>query len=142
MPILLNVKKLYSNSQLPSKATNQAACYDLYGHSRTLGLNKPYVEYGTGIAIALQPGFCALVYCRSSISNIGATLANCVGVIDSDYRGEIKLRFYSGPSEYPYELGDRIGQMMVIEVPEIALVSVSELETTERGSGAYGSTGA
>jgi len=66
------------------------------------------------------------------------SLANSVGVVDSDYRGEISLRFYGRPN---YGLGDRIGQLIIVPYPKVELIEVKELSTTERGDGGFGSTG-
>ena len=98
----------------------------------------------TGIAIALpSPDYVALVLARSGLGiKHGVIPSNCVGVIDSDYRGEIMVGLYnSGESEYTIQPGDRIAQMMVVPVIQAQLRMVDELDETERGAGGFGSTG-
>ncbi|MBR5571915.1 MAG: dUTP diphosphatase [Oscillospiraceae bacterium] len=98
----------------------------------------------TGIAIAL-PGadYVALICARSGLaSKFGITMANGVGVIDSDYRGELKVAlFNSSDTDYTIHDGDRIAQLMVLPVVQPTLQMVEELDETERGEGGFGSTG-
>jgi dUTP pyrophosphatase len=98
----------------------------------------------TGIAIALpSPAYVALVFARSgrAVRN-GITLSNSVGVIDSDYRGEIKVGLVNLSAEpYTVSPGDRIAQLAVLPVVQAETVLVSELDETERGAGGFGSTG-
>lgn len=98
-----------------------------------------YKEYDTGIAVEIPEGHVGLVFPRSSISKTEATLANSVGVVDSNYRGSIKLRFYC--DHCPYEIGDRVGQLIIMPYPQIEFEEVEELSDTERGSGGFGSSG-
>lgn len=98
----------------------------------------------TGIAIALpDPGYVALVFARSGLGiKKGVCLANGVGVIDSDYRGEIGVGLVNLSGEsYTVQPGDRIAQLMVVPVVQPALSFVDELDETERGRGGFGSTG-
>src|SRR5699024_1990065 len=98
----------------------------------------------TGIAIALpSPDYVALVLARSGPGiKHGVIPSNCVGVIDSDYRGAIMVEPHnSGESEYTIQPGDRIAQMMVVPVIQAQLRMVDELDETERGAGGFGSTG-
>ena len=139
--------KLTSNAISPRKATSGAAGFDLSAASITKVYNIAngslrYVEYGTGIAIELPPGYCALAMPRSSISNTSLTLSNSVGLIDTDYRGEITFRFrcdYSTITEYG--IGDRIGQLLILPSLDVKMTQAPKLSDTERGSGSYGSTG-
>ncbi len=98
----------------------------------------------TGIAIAL-PGaeYVALICARSGLaSKFGITMANGVGVIDSDYRGELKVALHnSSDMDYTICDGDRIAQLMVLPVVQPALQLVDQLDETERGEGGFGSTG-
>ena len=98
---------------------------------------------GTGFAIALEPGHAALIYARSGLGiNHGVIPANCVGVVDSDYRGEVIVGL-KNTSDKPFIVkdGDRIAQMVVTrcELPEIVVSEV--LGETRRGDGGFGSTG-
>ena len=98
----------------------------------------------TGIAIALpSPEYVALIFARSGLGiRHGVIPGNCVGVIDSDYRGEIMVGLYnSGESEYTVHPGDRIAQMMIVPVVQAQVRLVEELDGTARGAGGFGSTG-
>lgn len=98
----------------------------------------------TGLAIALPSAdYVALVYARSGLGiKHGIAPANCVGVIDSDYRGEIKVGLQnSGSEDYTVQPGDRIAQLMIAPVLQAQLTLVDELDDTQRGAGGFGSTG-
>lgn len=98
----------------------------------------------TGLAIALPSAdYVALVYARSGLGiKHGIAPANCVGVIDSDYRGEIKVGLQnSGSEDYTVQPGDRIAQLMIAPVLQARLTLVDELDDTQRGAGGFGSTG-
>lgn len=99
----------------------------------------------TGIAIALPDAHCvALVYARSGLAiKHGITMANCVGVIDSDYRGEIKVGVINlGDEDYTVKPGERIAQLVFAPIFVAQLHEVESLDQTQRGSGGFGSTGA
>ena len=99
----------------------------------------------TGIAIALpDPGYVALIFARSGLGiKHGIAPANCVGVIDSDYRGEIMVGLQnSGDADYTIQPADRIAQMMITPVLQANVELVEELDDTARGVGGFGSTGA
>ena len=105
---------------------------------------RALVSIPTGIAIALPSAeYVALVFARSGLGiKHGVVPGNCVGVIDSDYRGEIMVGLYnSGESEYTVQPGDRIAQLMVTPVVQADVELVDELDETERGAGGFGSTG-
>ena len=98
----------------------------------------------TGIAIALpDPGYVALIFARSGLGiKHGIAPANCVGVIDSDYRGEIMVGLQnSGDADYTVQPADRIAQMMITPVVQAQVELVDELDDTDRGAGGFGSTG-
>ena len=98
----------------------------------------------TGIAIALpDPGYVALVFARSGLGiKHGIAPANCVGVIDSDYRGEIMVGLQnSGKEDYTIQPGDRIAQLMITPVIQAQVTMVDQLDDTARGAGGFGSTG-
>ncbi len=98
----------------------------------------------TGIAIALpSPDYVALIFARSGLAvRHGIIPGNCVGVIDSDYRGEIRVGLYnSGDADFTVQPGDRIAQMAVVPVVQAELVQADALDETERGGGGFGSTG-
>lgn len=136
----LKIKKLSSQSIIPSYAKKDDAGMDL----TCISLNKhhDYYEYGTGLAFEIPSGYVGLVFPRSSISKTDHFLRNSVGVIDSGYRGEVKLRM-SVPSfgQKRYELGDKIAQLVIIKLPWVDIEEVDDLSSSERGSGGFGSTG-
>ncbi len=137
----IHFKTLSPNAMMPRRGSAGAAGFDLTATSVS---RTGYVfECGTGIAVEIPPGYVGLIFPRSGIYKTGMALANSVGVIDSDYRGEITFKFYvEWPNQLaPYDIGDRIGQLIIMPIPEVEYVEVSELTTTERGSGGYGSTG-
>jgi dUTP pyrophosphatase len=106
--------------------------------------NELYIEYGTNLALEIPEGYAGFLMPRSSISNYHLVLANSVGLIDSNYRGEIKLRFKKTlyrPHINMYNIGDRVGQLLIIPVPRVKLVEVDSLGETDRGTGGFGSSG-
>lgn len=138
--------KIGTDIPLPRFATAGAACMDLCAcvdEAVTLNAGERRLV-PTGIAIALpSPEYVALVFARSGLGiRKGVCLSNGVGVIDSDYRGEIGVGLVNlGQSEYTVRPGDRIAQLMVTPVVQPTVVQVSELDDTDRGAGGFGSTG-
>ena len=139
--------KIGSDIPLPYYATPGSAAMDLHAC-----LDGPVVipaggrsVIPTGIAIALpSPDYVALVFARSGLGiKHGVAPANCVGVIDSDYRGELLVGLQnSGASDFTIQPGDRIAQLMVTPVVQATIQMVDELDETQRGAGGFGSTGA
>ena len=101
---------------------------------------KPYLEYRTGLSFEIPEGHVGLLFPRSSISKTTLSLANSVGVVDSNFRGEVTFRF-KGTSHKMYNKGDRIGQIIIIPIPTIEFEEVEELSETVRGDQGYGSSG-
>ena len=137
--ITLKFKVLDENVKEPTRGTPGAAAYDLY--ATRCNLSDRFVEYGTGLSIEIPPGYVGVLAARSSVSNVGMWLCGGVGILDSDYRGEIRARFYRGPGSDIYEIGERVCQLMIIPIAEVSLERVDELSTTERGEGGFGSSG-
>jgi dUTP pyrophosphatase len=139
----IKFKKLNPNASIPTKAHEHDAGFDLTCVSGTL--EYPNIVYGTGLAIQIPEGHVGLVFPRSSISKKDLILSNSVGVIDCGYTGEIMFKFKRtlvGDSlANIYEIGDRIGHLVIMPIPKIEFEEVLELEQTERGQGGYGSTG-
>lgn len=139
----VKIKRLYDNAVLPTKAHSSDAGWDLYAHSRSLD-NKNIV-YGTGVAFEIPENYVGLLFPRSSNAKTDLLLSNSVGVLDSGYRGEVLFKFkevYNHSWETTaYEIGDRIGQLIIIPYPEVEFIEVSELSETDRGCGGYGSSG-
>jgi len=103
---------------------------------------ESYIEYGTGLAFEIPEGYVGLIFPRSSISKVALTLTNCVGVIDSGYRGEVRFRFkrtLDGAGEYVE--GDKVGQLIILPFPQVQLQEAQELSDSSRGVGGFGSTG-
>ena len=142
---VLQLMRIKPEARLPERKTAGSVGYDLSAcldDEITIEPGETF-KAGTGLAIALQPGYAAFIYARSGLGiDHGIAPANCVGVIDSDYRGEVIVGLKNS-SSMPYTIkdGDRIAQMVIAkcEVPEIVLCE--SLEETARGDGGFGSTG-
>lgn len=141
----IHVKKLSPNAILPTYGSAGAAAADLYAcldAAVTIGPGET-VFIPTGLSMEIPAGCAGLIYARSSLgAKRGLAPANKVGVIDSDYRGEIKvvLLNHSG-SEQVVVPGERIAQMIITPVLTPAYEEVEELTDTNRGTGGFGSTG-
>lgn len=142
---VLKVKKLVKDATIPTYATDGSACVDLYaaGLSGTAYLDPKEMEtFTTNLAVEVPPGHTLLVFPRSGLGSQGVRLANCVGVIDSDYRGPVKVALYNdGRSPMQIKSGDRIAQAMLVPIPHMEIEEVEELSSTVRGEGGFGSTG-
>lgn len=143
----LKICKLHPEAVVPKYQTEGAACFDLHAieceaetHVFTSAL------FRTGLAFEVPEGYALMVYSRSGQGfNHAVRLANCVGVIDSDYRGEVMVRLVNDATHgthYKVSPGDRIAQAMLVQVPRMTFETVEQLSLTERGEGAFGSTGA
>lgn len=136
------IKKLDPDAHIPTYASEGAACFDLYanesGYSR-VGFRR---IVRTGISVQVPEGHVLMLFSRSGHAyKHSIRLSNCVGIIDSDYRGEILVMLHNdGSFDFEFLKGDRIAQGMIVPVPRINLVE-GELTETERGSGGFGSTG-
>lgn len=151
----VKVKRLHPGAAIPRYATDGAACFDLQaivetyppfgGEARTV-LAGEGATFRTGLAFEIPAGHVMLIFSRSGHGFRNDTrLANCVGVIDSDYRGEVMVRLardeYGPIDVLAVRHGDRIAQAMIIPVPTAELIETDELDETERGVGGFGSTG-
>ena len=143
---ILKIKKVRGNAKLPTRATSGSAGLDLYACiEEPITLNKgDKALIPTGIALGLDaPHYAAFIHSRSGLAiKHGLALLNSVGVVDSDYRGEVCVGIIK-LTEEPYTIQpfERIAQMVIkpVELPEI--VEVEELDGTDRGAGGFGSTG-
>lgn len=135
-------KKLYKDSVAPVKASDGAGAFDLTAHSIELKCcNK--IIYSTGIAMQIPDGYVGILAPRSSVYKKGLMLSNSIGIIDSDYRGEIKAVF-NLPGNIPddlYKVGERCCQLLIVPIPVVTLVESNNLDETKRGTGGFGSTG-
>lgn len=169
-PLQVKIKKLNENAVIPAYAHPTDAGLDLTAVSKKIEPNG-VVTYGTGIAVEIPNGYVGLVFPRSSNCKKDLLLTNSVGVIDSGYRGEIMLKYmpcafnfiapfktrlrvflfgtkwchhniamYRGHGT-EYQVGDRVGQLIIIPYPKVQFEEVAELSDSDRGNGGYGSTG-
>lgn len=138
--------KLNKNAVSPQRATDEAAGYDLSAVIEQKGIFLSPEEskmISTGIAVEIPRGYVGLLFGRSGLGcKENLRLANCVGVIDSDYRGEIKVCLYNDSSVNKLvENGTRIAQLVIVPHLSVEMVEVDELSNTVRGEGGFGSTG-
>lgn len=132
----------------PAYQSAGAACVDIHSTepARYAVPAGGTLEVDTGIKLAIPEGWCGLVFSRSGHGfNHGVRLANCVGVIDSDYRGNIKIKLHND-SKVPYTIQEfeRVAQIMFVQCPQFTFEQVTDVEVefeTERGAGGFGSTG-
>ena len=138
--VKLKIKKLNDRASIPFYAKDGDAGMDLI--ATTTMSNGYFIEYGTDLAIEIPNGYVGYIFPRSSISKTGQHLRNSVGVIDSGYRGEVKIRM-SIPSleKKQYMIGDKIAQLIIMKLPWVDVEEVDELSETDRGEGGFGSTG-
>ena len=139
----LKICKLHPDAQQPTYGTPGAACFDLHTvHGGEVGAYQSGT-FGTGLAFEIPDGHVLLVFSRSGHGfKYGLRLANCVGVIDADFRGEVMVKLRNdSPVGFGFEQGDRVAQALVLPVPRVAFDVVEQLSLSERGAGAFGSTG-
>ena len=141
----LPIMRLKSNAILPERKTGGSVGYDISAcieNEITILPGETYMT-GSGLVIALEPGYAAFIYARSGLGiNNGIVPANCVGVIDSDYRGEVIVGLKNTSDKmFTVKNGDRIAQMIITkcELPEV--LPCENLDDTVRGAGGFGSTG-
>lgn len=156
--IPLKIMRIHPDAVLPKYAKPGDAGMDLTvidDGKPVFPLDSPhasflYLEYQTGLIMEIPEGYVGLIFPRSSQSNTGLILANCVGVIDSGYRGPVSFRFkVDGAATYlegvkglkRYVKGDRAGQLIIMPVPAVRIEEVKAVSQTERGTGGFGSTG-
>ena len=158
-------KKLNKKAVIPTKAHPTDAGFDMVAVTKTV--TDKYVEYDTGIATAIPVGHVGLLFANSRVSKYDLDLANAVGVADSNYRGPIKFRYKHTiqpqtailahktkyfdlvkdvePVPIPFHpkeftVGEVVGQLIIIPIPDVEFVEVDELDETDRGEGGFGST--
>lgn len=147
----VRIKKLHPDAVIPKYAKAGDAGLDLTAVTKSYDRDGNVV-YGTGLAFEIPDGYVGLVFPRSSLSSLDIALSNCVGVIDSGYRGEVTAKFKPAMlfnrEQRPiilnnriYEVGERVAQIIIIPYPKIEFIESDELSETERGTGGYGSSG-
>ena len=163
--MIVKIKKLVKDAVIPQYAKNGDAGMDLVATSKSYDENGNVV-YGVGLAFEIPDGFVGLLFPRSSNAKQDLLLSNSVGVLDSGHRGEVMFKFkksirmvdfllnvkiWLGFRDFKdvniwnigteYNIGDRIGQIIILPYPNIEFQEVEELSDSERGAGGYGSTG-
>ena len=140
----IKIKKLHPNAVIPQYAKAGDAGMDLTA-VEILDESDYQITYNIGLSIEIPEGFVGLIFPRSSIRNVGLSLSNSVGVIDSGYRGSLQATFNKtlciNGKFNTYLVGTRVAQMIIIPYPQINFVEVEELSSTERGEGGFGSSG-
>lgn len=143
----VKVKRLTATAKIPTYATDGSGCFDLYADTVT------EVEWrtdcwvtevvSTGLALEVPENHVMLIFSRSGDGfKRDVRLSNCVGVIDSDYRGDIAVKLRNDSSSHlAVKPGDRIAQGLILPIERISFLEVDELSGTERGGGGFGSTG-
>lgn len=143
----------------PNAATEGAGAFDVYGREISYNREKGFLEVKLGFSVEVPEGFVMKLYPRSSVSNRGMMLANSVGIIDSDYRGEVAARFYPNPSsmmamnpsithsdvikycENVFRKGEACAQVRIEKNEQVSFIETEEaLTKTKRGEGGFGST--
>lgn len=149
--MIVKIKKLHKNAVMPSYAKPGDAGMDLTAVSKSYD-DAGNVVYGTGLAFEIPEGYVGMVFPRSSCTKKSILLGNAVGIIDSGYRGEVTLKFkpsltmsskvnYRSGLPDDYDVGERVGQIIIMPYPQIEFEEADELSETERGTGGYGSSG-
>ena len=141
----IRIKRLREGAQIPTYGTEYSAGADLYACLDASASIAPgqTVKIPTGIALELPEGTAGLVFARSSLgTKRGLAPANKVGVIDSDYRGELMVMLHNhGTETQTIAHGERVAQLLVVPVFTPGFVEAEELSDTDRGAGGFGSTG-
>lgn len=136
----VKIKKLVENAVIPSYSKPGDAGMDLTITSIE-HIDTEHIKYGFGLAFEIPPGYVGKIYPRSSCYKQRQILSNCVGILDSGYRGEVGAIFIGTNFDYRYKIGERCAQIIIEPIPTIEFEVVDELSKTDRGSGGYGSTG-
>jgi dUTP pyrophosphatase len=142
----MKVKKFFDTAIIPTKGSSGAAGYDLYANiSDGSEVINPHEnkKISTGLGMEIPYGYAGLIFARSGLATKrGLRPANCVGVVDSDYRGEVIVALHNDSDEVQQiNHGDRIAQLVIVPYATVLFEVVDDLENTERGEGGFGSTG-
>ena len=142
--MLIKLKLDHPSAQMPEQARKGDAAVDLTAVDRAVNFRQNFIEYDTGICLEIPEGYGGFLFPRSSVSKYDLQLCNSVGVIDSGYRGRIKVRFRLTKdldSAKVYSAGDRVAQLIVLPLPSIQFIEAVSLSETERADNGFGSTG-
>lgn len=139
----VKIKRLHPDAVIPRYATELAAGFDLVAVTEGKLPPGEHAIIPTGIAVEIPEGYGLFLFARSGhAAKYGITLSNAVGVVDADFRGEIKVLIHNTGSEiFTIEKGMRIAQGVVMPVPSVEIIEVNDVSETKRGGGAFGSTG-
>ena len=141
----INIKRLTETAILPERGSAYAAGYDLFADVNESVEIQPHETkmIGTGLAIEIPEGYFGGIFARSGLSSKeGLRPANCVGVVDTDYRGEVKVALHNdGEVVREIKAGQKIAQLVVVPFLGVEFDEVEELSETVRGVGGFGSTG-
>lgn len=137
--MIVKIKKLHPDAVIPKYAKDGDAGMDLTAVD--VIADGGTLTYKTGLAVEIPRSHVGLLFPRSSVYKTGQSLTNCVGVIDSGYRGELMLKYTLSPYQREYQIGDRVGQLIIMPYPKVEFEEVEELSDSDRGDGGYGSTG-
>ena len=156
----VKIKKLHPDAVIPKYAMQGDAGLDLVATEKWMDADGN-ICYGTGLAFEISEGYVGLLFPRSSNSRKSLILSNSVGLLDSSYRGQVVFKFKPSLKTYQlngdkehlsrtstyfykgenYEVGDRIGQILILPYPQINFIESDTLSETDRGDGGFGSTG-
>lgn len=142
----IKIKKLNENAVIPTQGSEYAAGVDLYATPPTMATRIPAGQtekINTGICVEIPNGYFGAIFARSGLATKrGLRPANCVGVIDSDYRGEVIVALHNDTDKCEsIHVGDRIAQLVILPYLPVEFEEVDELSSTDRGEGGFGSTG-
>ena len=141
--VIVNVLKLTDTATIPARGSDESAGYDIYADEDVV--IPPHSRHcvHTGLAMEIPKGYFGGIYARSGIAlKNGVRPSNCVGVIDSDYRGEIGVALTNdSDDEFKIKTGYRIAQLIIHKLPNIEFIEVDALSNTVRSDGGFGSTG-
>lgn len=141
----IDILTLSDSAKLPERGSDMAAGYDLFADISEDIIIDPHTTamIGTGLAVAIPEGYFGGIYARSGLSSKeGLRPANCTGVVDADYRGEIKVALHNDSDfERTITPGQKIAQMVIMPFLSVEFQQVEQLDNTDRGEGGFGSTG-
>ena len=141
----IKVKKLTESARMPVRGSEQAAGYDLYADLKETAVIPPHATkmISTGLTMEIPEGYFGAIFARSGLAaKESLRPANCVGVVDSDYRGPFMIALHNDSNEErSVEHHERIAQLVIIPYLSVAFEETDSLEETERGEGGFGSTG-
>lgn len=134
--------KVHPDVKSPVKMHADDAGFDLTCYSVDIDSARGVVSYGTGICVEIPCGYVGLLLPRSSVYKMPLQLANSVGIIDSGYRGELVFKYRLTRQHVSiYKEGDRIGQLVIVPIPDVEMEEVDRLDDSIRGDSGFGSTG-